>query len=106
MADTVVSPNNVPVVYRRRPDRERTMPAVSKAQNRAMHAAAAGNSTLGIPQSVGQEFTADQALGSVKNLPARKHVKKLMRRGSVSEKAAARHLSKYGNENNIDASSR
>jgi len=34
------------------------MPAVSGAQYRAMQAAAHGNSTLGIPQSVGKEFVA------------------------------------------------
>lgn len=32
------------------------MPAVSEKQQRAMHAAAAGRSTLGIPKSVGEEF--------------------------------------------------
>lgn len=34
------------------------MPVVSKAQNAAMHAAAAGKSTLGIPQKVGKDFVA------------------------------------------------
>jgi hypothetical protein len=34
------------------------MPAVSKAQQRAMYAAAEGHSTLGIPESVGKEFVA------------------------------------------------
>jgi len=33
------------------------MPAKSKAQFRAMQAAAHGKSTLGIPESVGKEFT-------------------------------------------------
>jgi len=33
------------------------MPAKSKAQFRAMQAAAHGKSTLGIPDSVGKEFT-------------------------------------------------
>lgn len=47
------------------------MPSVSKAQNAAMHAAAEGKSTLGIPQSVGREFSEAQAPGSVKKLPAR-----------------------------------
>ena len=47
------------------------MPVVSKAQNAAMHAAAAGKSTLGIPQKVGAEFVADQKPGSVKRLPMR-----------------------------------
>lgn len=46
------------------------MPAVSKAQNAAMHAAAAGHSTLGIPASVGREFVA--ATPSTKGLPAHK----------------------------------
>jgi hypothetical protein len=37
-----------------------------------MHAAAAGNSTIGIPQSVGEDFSAaDHARGPAK-LPARK----------------------------------
>lgn len=47
------------------------MPSVSKAQNAAMHAAAEGKSNIGIPQSVGEEFTKDQAPGSVKDLPER-----------------------------------
>jgi hypothetical protein len=33
------------------------MPPVSERQRRAMHAAAAGKSTLGIPQKVGKEFS-------------------------------------------------
>lgn len=41
------------------------MPATSKAQARAMFSAAAGNSTLGIPKSVGKEFSqATEAKGS------------------------------------------
>jgi hypothetical protein len=48
------------------------MPSVSRAQQKAMHAAAAGNSTIGIPQSVGEDFSAaDHARGPTK-LPARK----------------------------------
>lgn len=48
------------------------MPSVSRAQQKAMHAAAAGNSTIGIPQSVGEDFAAaDHARGPAK-LPARK----------------------------------
>ena len=34
------------------------MPMRSQAQRAAMHAAASGNSTIGIPKSVGQEFVA------------------------------------------------
>ena len=45
------------------------MPAKSKAQARAMFAAASGHSTLGIPQSVGQEFSS--ATHNVKGLPER-----------------------------------
>ena len=45
------------------------MPSTSRAQQAAMHAAAAGNSTIGIPASVGKKFAAaDKARGS-KKLP-------------------------------------
>jgi hypothetical protein len=44
------------------------MPAVSEAQRRAMFAAAAGKSTLGIPQKVGKEFADATPAGK---LPAR-----------------------------------
>jgi hypothetical protein len=48
------------------------MPSVSRAQQEAMHAAAAGHSTLGIPKSVGEDFSAaDHARGPTK-LPERK----------------------------------
>lgn len=36
------------------------MPMASKAQNAAMHAAASGNSNIGIPKSVGAKFVAEQ----------------------------------------------
>ena len=35
---------------------EEMMPPVSQAQRRAMRAAAAGKSTIGIPKKVGKEF--------------------------------------------------
>jgi hypothetical protein len=44
------------------------MPAKSKAQAKAMFAAAHGKSTLKIPVKVGKEYAA--ATKSVKNLPA------------------------------------
>lgn len=43
------------------------MPARSKAQLKAMYAAKAGKSTLGIPKSVGADFVA--ATPSAKGLP-------------------------------------
>jgi hypothetical protein len=43
------------------------MPATSKAQLRAMYAAKAGKSTLGIPKSVGADFVA--ATPTAKGLP-------------------------------------
>jgi len=49
------------------------MPVVSKAQNAAMHAAAQGRSTLGIPKSVGQDFVSASHGMSIKALPERKH---------------------------------
>ena len=52
------------------------MPATSQAQYRAMQAAAHGNSTLGIPKSVGQDFAS--ATPNPSNLPKKaskqKHV--------------------------------
>jgi hypothetical protein len=45
------------------------MPPKSEAQRRAMFAAAAGKSTLGIPKKVGKEFTKADKGGK---LPARK----------------------------------
>lgn len=48
------------------------MPVVSKDQNAAMRAAAAGNSTLGIPQSVGREFVAASHGTHVAKLPQKK----------------------------------
>jgi hypothetical protein len=51
------------------------MPMRSKAQNRAMHAAASGHSTLGIPKKVGKEFVKAQHGKSVKSLPAKKRKK-------------------------------
>lgn len=41
------------------------MPMQSEAQRRAMHAAASGKSTLGIPKKVGKEFAAADQGGSL-----------------------------------------
>lgn len=65
------------------------MPIQSKAQFRAMQAAAHGKSTLGIPASVGKEFAeAGPAGGSFKKLPEKKKqsdkMKDAVRRGRVS----------------------
>lgn len=50
------------------------MPPVSQAQRRAMRAAAAGKSTLGIPKKVGKEFSAADPGGKLpKRKPVRKH---------------------------------
>ena len=48
------------------------MPVVSKAQNRAMHAAEEGHSTLGIPASVGRDFVQASRGMKVGKLPERK----------------------------------
>ncbi len=45
------------------------MPSVSRAQARAMAAAAEGKSTLGIPKSVGQDFVTAQHGHPIKGLP-------------------------------------
>lgn len=44
-------------------------PSVSAAQSRAMHAAAEGHSTLGIPKSVGEDFVAADHGRKVGSLP-------------------------------------
>jgi len=46
-------------------------PAVSQAQNRAMHAAASGHSNLGIPKKVGQKFVSETHGHKVSDLPER-----------------------------------
>jgi len=48
------------------------MPMRSQDQSAAMHAAAAGRSTLGIPRSVGQKFVAESHGQNVKALPKHK----------------------------------
>lgn len=45
------------------------MPMRSKAQNAAMHAAASGNSTIGIPKKVAQKFVSESHGQNVKALP-------------------------------------
>lgn len=64
------------------------MPLESKAQTRAMYAAKAGHSTLGIPQSVGAEFVAAGPRSS--NLPERKG-----RKRSAKGKSKRRRRSEY-----------
>ena len=60
------------------------MPAKSKAQFRAMMAAAHGKSTLGIPKKVGEEFTEATPKGAVKDMPM--HVKALKAAGKLRKK--------------------
>lgn len=64
------------------------MPSVSEAQSRAMHAAAEGHSTLGIPKSVGKEFVAADHGRKIGKLP--KHVRKAHKRGLISDKQMAK----------------
>jgi len=58
------------------------VPPVSQAQRKAMHAAAAGKSTLGIPKKVGAEFVAADKGGK---LPAKKKPKLRIGRQSYGE---------------------
>jgi hypothetical protein len=48
------------------------MPSVSRAQARAFRAAAAGNSDLGIPRKVAEEFVAEDKGRNISALPERK----------------------------------
>lgn len=61
------------------------MPVESQAQNAAMHAAAEGKSTLGIPKRVGQEFTTASQGQSMSALP--EHVQAQMGRKAAIRKA-------------------
>lgn len=58
------------------------MPMLSTAQNAAMHAAAEGKSTLGIPQSVGQKFVAHSHGQSLAGLP--EHVSARPKRRTIA----------------------
>lgn len=49
------------------------MPPVSERQRRAMHAAAAGKSTIGIPQKVGKEFSSSDPGGKLPEKKKKKH---------------------------------
>lgn len=49
------------------------MPVVSQQQNKAMHAAAEGRSTLGIPQAIGKDFVTASHGMHVSALPTRVH---------------------------------
>lgn len=60
------------------------MPMESRAQSAAMHSAAAGHSTLGIPKSVGKKFVKASHGQKVKKLPV--HVKHAAKRGLISPK--------------------
>ena len=55
------------VVWQVKNIKENDLPIVSKEQQKAMYAAAAGKSTLGIPKKVGKEFI--KAGKSQPNLP-------------------------------------
>jgi hypothetical protein len=63
------------------------MPMKSTAQRRAMYAAAAGHSTIGIPRKVGAEFVAADKPGK---LPERKE------KGERPSYGPLKHLGKGG----------
>jgi hypothetical protein len=97
---TAPASNNKSVTFRGKGENE--MPPypkpVSQAQNAAMHAAAAGKSTIGIPAKVGKEFAKGAHGKKLGKLP--KHVdkgraKRAMKRGAISESAAKKHLGDY-----------
>jgi anaerobic ribonucleoside-triphosphate reductase len=81
MAGTSVQANNASVEFRGKTEKE--MPSVSQAQNRLMHAAAAGN-VEGVSPKVGKEFVKADHGRKIKKLP--KHVKHAHKRGLISDK--------------------
>lgn len=62
------------------------MPSVSQAQSRAMHAAAEGHSTLGIPRKVGKDFVKADEGKKVGKLPEKKGKKREKDRRSLGER--------------------
>lgn len=92
MAETSPQSNNIKISFRRKAEMERKMPATSQSQFRAMKAAASGNSTLGIPKDVGEEFTKDLGPGDVKSLPKRKpsRADRLHAAGKISDNQRAK----------------
>ena len=96
MAETSVASNNKSVTFRGKVENETMME--SKAQNAAMHAAAAGKSAIGIPKKVGEKFVTESHGQKVKKLPQhsdKSRGKKAIKRGAISSKAAAKHLKDY-----------
>lgn len=86
------------------------MPSVSRQQQKAMFAAASGNSNIGIPKKVGEDFAnADIARGPDK-LPAKVHEGKPMhmaKGGVVPDKSKVSDkwgvdLTKWANESDAD----
>lgn len=94
MAETTVAPTNKAVRFRGKPSSEyvrgNRMPMESKAENAAMHAAAEGRSTIGIPKKVGAKFVRASKGQNIKKLPRKvKRAAKSMRsRGMISDSAA------------------
>jgi hypothetical protein len=86
MAETLTQPNNVKIEFRGKAARD--MPMESQAQAAAMHAAAEGRSTIGIPKSVGKKFVKDSHGQSVKKLP--KRVRQAHKRGLISDRQMAK----------------
>lgn len=67
------------------------MPPVSQAQRAAMHAAAEGKSTVGIPKKVGQEFDAADPGGE---LPEHKGKKRKGGRHTAEQRRSAMYTHK------------
>lgn len=66
------------------------MPAVSQAQPRAMYAASAGHSTLGIPKKVGRDFVS--ASRGVRNLPERKKPVTASKARAIAHDVVGEHI--------------
>lgn len=93
MAETSVAANNRSVTFLGRVENE--MPSVSQAQNRFMHAAAEGK-VEGVSPKVGKKFVKADAGRKIGKLPEHKdRAKRAMKRGAISQKAAAKHLKDY-----------
>lgn len=66
------------------------MPPVSEKQRRAMQAAAAGHSTLGIPKDVGKEFAASDPGGKLPQQKGQREAKQPLKSGAEKTAKKAR----------------
>lgn len=106
IADTTAAPNNRAIVYRGKPQRERSMPWPGTTFKKHNHSL-----TDSEARSAGRQATAMLDAGTPEGVAiatANKRINKLRKRGAISEKQHGKLSAKYGGKDQqpIDAASR